>query len=99
MSEGASGKFAPPDWRDADQYRHLLDLDRAGWAWEWLRRHDAYEGQVEDGGLAAQRDKPGPWLVELSPYQLAACRRWGLCFCHVTKLPCAAGAARVGRAV
>ena len=23
----------------APSYRHLLELDRAGWAWEWLRRN------------------------------------------------------------
>lgn len=31
-----------PDWRDADQYGYLTGLDRAGWAWEWLRRNPDY---------------------------------------------------------
>jgi hypothetical protein len=30
------------DWRDGAQYRALLGIDRAGLAWEWLRRDPAY---------------------------------------------------------
>jgi len=39
---------ARPDWRDPEQYRHLLDLDRAGWAWEWLRRNPEYVDEARD---------------------------------------------------
>ncbi|HEX4736697.1 MAG TPA: DUF2285 domain-containing protein [Allosphingosinicella sp.] len=31
-----------PDWRDAAAYRPLLAADRAAFAWEWLRRDEAY---------------------------------------------------------
>lgn len=41
----------------ASSYRHLLELDRAGWAWEWLRRNpdfaSAYSARTpvcENGG-------------------------------------------------
>lgn len=27
------------DWRDPESYKSLVDLDRAGWAWEWLKRN------------------------------------------------------------
>lgn len=27
------------DWRDPENYKSLVDLDRAGWAWEWLKRN------------------------------------------------------------
>ncbi|SMF81737.1 hypothetical protein SAMN06265365_1413 [Tistlia consotensis] len=27
------------DWRDPECYKSLVDLDRAGWAWEWLKRN------------------------------------------------------------
>jgi len=30
------------DWRDPDNYKHLLELDRAGWAWEWLKRNSDF---------------------------------------------------------
>jgi len=30
------------DWRDRANYRDLLHLDRAGWAWKWLRRNPDY---------------------------------------------------------
>jgi len=31
-----------PDWRDSAPYRALIGIDRAGLAWEWLRRDPAY---------------------------------------------------------
>ncbi len=27
------------DWHDPESYKFLVDLDRAGWAWEWLKRN------------------------------------------------------------
>jgi hypothetical protein len=30
------------DWRTEANYRSLVGLDRAGLAWEWLRRDPAY---------------------------------------------------------
>jgi hypothetical protein len=69
-----------PDWRDIEQYRHLLDLDRAGWAWEWLRRRPGYVG--DDDGKNSSRDlsaKPQPAMIRR--VQLDPARQWGLCFC------------------
>lgn len=34
------------DWRDRANYRDLLHLDRAGWAWKWLRRNPDYIAQA-----------------------------------------------------
>lgn len=69
-----------PDWRDVEQYRHLLDLDRAGWAWEWLRRHREYVGEGDDKtssrGTSAKPLSALTWLAKPS----LACQ-WGLCFC------------------
>lgn len=31
-----------PDWRDAKDYEFTSGLDRAGWAWEFLRRNPSY---------------------------------------------------------
>ena len=43
-SRYADPSFSLPDWCDPALYGPLLALDRAGWAWEWLRRNPAYEG-------------------------------------------------------
>lgn len=35
------------DWRCPDQYTYLQGMDRAGWAWEWLRRNPDYRRDAE----------------------------------------------------
>jgi len=68
-----------PDWRDIEQYRHLLDLDRAGWAWEWLRRRRDYVGETDDENsnlaLDARSETASGRRLKLNP----DCQ-WGLCF-------------------
>lgn len=63
------------DWKDANAYRPLLQLERAGFAWEWLRRQEDYrEAALQCLGLA--RRLPLGLRVE----ELAAAN-WGLhCF-------------------
>jgi hypothetical protein len=99
MPRANLGKFVPPDWRDANQYRHLLDLDGAGWAWEWLRRHTGYLGDEAEESSFALGQSVRSGLVVISAGANAVSNRWGLCFCPVTKLPCHAGAVALGRAV
>ena len=94
-----STSFTRPDWRDPEQYGHLLKLDRAGWAWEWLRRHDSYEGADGDEPAPAQDQVLVPPVIAVPAKELAAVSRWGLCFCRATKLPCDAGATALGRPV
>ena len=61
----------------ASSYRHLLELDRAGWAWEWLRRNpnfaSAYSARTplyESGrSIVIAADASRPDLM-----------RWGLHF-------------------
>lgn len=99
MSEKEKGPLRP-DWRDVEQYRHLLDLDRAGWAWEWLRRSPDYAGEGGDEGKKSTRDlsvQSEPVL--LRPASRGYAYQWGLCFCRDTLLPRHAGAAPLGRAV
>jgi hypothetical protein len=71
---------ARPDWRDEAQYRHLLDVDRPGWAWEWLRRKPGY--------VKEERDAPAP-EIDVSAASCTTILRcppqrrggsWGLCF-------------------
>jgi hypothetical protein len=35
-------RWGIPDWRNAQGYAGLLDVERSGFAWEWLRRRDDY---------------------------------------------------------
>jgi hypothetical protein len=39
-----SRRFGIPDWTDAPAYSPLLRVERAGFAWEWLRRCPDYGG-------------------------------------------------------
>jgi hypothetical protein len=68
-----------PDWRDVEQYRHLLDLDRAGWAWEWLRRRRDYIGDDGDknSGLDSSATSQPALIRQVRP---ATASQWGLCF-------------------
>ena len=36
-----------PDWRSPDYVEALKDLDRAGFAWEFLRRNPAYREEYD----------------------------------------------------
>ncbi len=76
----AEKTLARPDWRDFEQYRHLLDLDRAGWAWEWLRRRPDYAGESNnERPNRGSRAKPFPTLIRSAESGLEC--QWGLCFC------------------
>jgi hypothetical protein len=66
----------PHDWRNAAAYRALLDIDRAGIAWEWLRRDPSYiafsREHLPDAGLRSARGM----FVRTEANAL----RWGLHF-------------------
>lgn len=65
----ASGAFPDlPDWRDAGAYAWLLDTERCGFAWEWLRRDLRYR---EKALLALERGSE-------SDRGDASAREWGL---------------------
>jgi len=57
---GRSGPaaFGIPDWTDAQAYAPLLRIERAGFAWEWLRRRPDYESAarrvLDRGGVDAR---------------------------------------------
>lgn len=70
-----------PSWRAPESYRHLGSLDRAGWAWEWLRRNPEFDavwrrrpsfegGVVEGGGM----------VRTIAPRRIDHFAPWGLLF-------------------
>jgi hypothetical protein len=94
-------KDAPcrPDWRDPEQYRDLLDLDRPGWAWEWLRRNPDYQGERQIAGAPAKdlaKPRARSCLTLSGPGFEDRAHAWGLCFRRRFRLPRAAGAAALG---
>ncbi|WP_221414700.1 transcriptional regulator domain-containing protein [Sphingobium lignivorans] len=64
-----------PDWRSGAPYCALEGIDRAGLAWEWLRRDPGYVASWHGfGGTSA----PG---TQVFPLQAdASARPWGLHF-------------------
>lgn len=60
-----------PDWRSPDYVEALKDLDRAGFAWEFLRRNPAYREEYD-------RIDEDPEASELSPERMGG--NWGLSF-------------------
>lgn len=78
-----------PDWRSPDYVEALKDLDRAGFAWEFLRRNPAYRDDYDK--IADDPDES-----ELSP--AAVGRRWGLSFRlpSGTRRLCRAGSVAAG---
>ncbi len=84
-----------PDWRNADSYRHLLELDAEGWAWEWLRRNPAYVEAAESTPLPVAEPASGQPYVVLSSARIVA--DWGLHFRGASVDPSAAGKADLAR--
>lgn len=79
-SESSSGRGGLPDWRDPEQYRHLLDLDRAGWAWEWLRRNPDYARIVPERPAAEPERNGAAEFAVLPPANAGEYAQWGLTF-------------------
>jgi hypothetical protein len=63
------------DWRSQDAVDALLQLDRAGLAWEFLRRNPDYR---EDFRLILQRIASGEISEEAAMTEFS--RRWGVSF-------------------
>ena len=61
-----------PNWQDSAPYRALAGIDRAGLAWEWLRRDPTYSAT---SARLRRVDRPAPHL-EME----AEARAFGLCF-------------------
>lgn len=71
------------DWRSQDAVDTLLELDRAGLAWEFLRRNPDYR---EDFSQTLQRVATGEISEETAMTEFS--RRWGLSFRPRSRLTC-----------
>lgn len=59
------------NWRSPAEYRHTKKIAAAGFAWEYLRRHDGYR---RDFRTITRTRRPGIERLE------AFAQRWGLRF-------------------
>lgn len=69
-----------PNWLDDQTYRTLLDLDRPGWAWEWLRRNPDYVEATQCMPQYASTVSSDPGLPSLTVLTERDAARWGLLF-------------------
>lgn len=76
------------DWRDPDNYKHLLELDRAGWAWEWLKRNPDFlsafnqlpPNQPASISLRVERQFEFPSSHRVHKAADSTLARWGVLF-------------------
>ena len=83
MSEQRSDEpDGPPraNWRDPTNYKSLLTLDRAGWAWEWLRRNPDYIARTNQLPTRTPLEQPGLRLRVITTSNAKEARDWGLHF-------------------
>lgn len=83
MSKGKTVPGISPraDWRDPAIYQPLLELDRAGWAGEFLKRNPGFIAAVEQFSnppRSTVRSPKRPRVIEASTMQTL--ERWGLLF-------------------
>ncbi len=75
MSQKPDG-ISHANWRDPANYKSLLNLDRAGWAWEWLRRNPDYIALTARLPKRPRRLGTGLKIIAASDADAAA--GWGL---------------------
>lgn len=83
MSEQRSDEPDEPpraNWRDPTNYKSLLTLDRAGWAWEWLRRNPDYIARTNQIPTRSPLEQPGTRLRVITTSDAKEARDWGLHF-------------------
>ncbi len=87
MSQKPDG-VSHASWRDPANYKSLLNLDRAGWAWEWLRRNPDYIALTTQLPMGVRRLAwPGTGLKIIAASDADAAAGWGLQFRRGAKPP------------
>lgn len=71
----SEGLTARADWRRDAPYRALIGIDRAGLAWEWLRRDPGYDAFWRATQAVTE---PTPTLMRVPAH--AGALDWGLHF-------------------
>jgi hypothetical protein len=76
---GSDCQQVPPLFRGRQpDYERLLDLDRAGWAWEWLRRNPNFAALKSISG--ARLPARFPLVIRPDAASEHGLLRWGLHF-------------------
>ena len=86
----APGISPRADWRDPESYKSLVDLDRAGWAWEWLKRNPDFAtaaGRLPQVSPTLPPSATERWLKAAQPRILriqnpGPLQHWGVFFHH-----------------
>lgn len=65
------------DEREPQRALRLVDLDHAGWAWEWLRRNPRYRADVALTDRSVARSDR---VISLDPNAAQRALPWGLHF-------------------
>ena len=86
------GQGSRPNWRDPANYKTLLKLDRAGWAWKWLRRNPDYIGRIAGRSPSRPMVLPGTGIPIIPVSDGDDASDWGLRFRRSTKPPLRRGA-------
>ncbi|MGD9538398.1 MAG: DUF6499 domain-containing protein [Gammaproteobacteria bacterium] len=81
------GELSRASWRDPTNYRSLLTLDRAGWAWKWLRRNPDYIARTSQLLTRPRLGQPGTRLRVITTSDAEEARDWGLHFRRVVNPP------------
>ena len=69
------------DWADPKGYDALAGLDRAGWAWEWLKRDRGFAAVAGPLLRSPAGGRPGAARPRvLSPRDAKPFERWGVFF-------------------
>ncbi|WP_345935769.1 MULTISPECIES: transcriptional regulator domain-containing protein [Tistrella] len=74
------GEPSRASWRDPTHYKSLLTLDRAGWAWKWLRRNPDYIARSTQLLTPTRLERPGTKLRVITTSDAEEARDWGLHF-------------------
>ena len=74
------------DWRDGASYEDLNQLDRRGFAWEYLRRNERFRRERQESGADEEARALGTLIVKTAPEPVAL--DWGLRFRRTRRHGC-----------
>src|SRR3546814_318201 len=74
------GEPSRASWRDPANYKSLLTLDRAGWAWKWVRRNPNYISMASRLPARTRVNQRGTRLRVITTSAAEEARDWGLHF-------------------